>query len=173
MRIAVDEGWRGLTWYYMDRDPNLESIRDDPVFQELRDLIASDLAMQAENPQGGWMFLNWGWQAGGEYEVLGDDGAWRAAFASEAVAEGFRFIQTMRWEDRVMPPSAMTRQNDVWQMFAAGQVAMTMEPAARHFFDEMRDVYDFDLSDIVCLASFLFIGGPAPMEHECEQPFAK
>ena len=49
LKIAVDAGWLALSWYFLDRDPSLESIRDDPAFQDLRRRIWSDLATQAEN----------------------------------------------------------------------------------------------------------------------------
>jgi hypothetical protein len=28
LRQAIDEGWRGMWWYFLKHDPNLESIRD-------------------------------------------------------------------------------------------------------------------------------------------------
>jgi TolB-like protein/Tfp pilus assembly protein PilF len=43
---AVDEGWRGLWWYWLDHDPNLGSIRDEPEFQAARDRIRIDMAAQ-------------------------------------------------------------------------------------------------------------------------------
>lgn len=48
LRTAVDEGWRMLTWYHLDRDPSLASIRDEPEFEEIRAHIQMDLAAQAE-----------------------------------------------------------------------------------------------------------------------------
>ena len=47
LREAVDEGWRNFSWYYLDHSPNLDSIRDDPEFQRLRQLIREDLTAQA------------------------------------------------------------------------------------------------------------------------------
>lgn len=48
LRVAIDEGWRVLTWFYLDYDPNLDSIRDTPEFRVLRREIEADLAIQAE-----------------------------------------------------------------------------------------------------------------------------
>ena len=30
LRLAADEGWRSLWWYFLQYDPNLESIRSEP-----------------------------------------------------------------------------------------------------------------------------------------------
>ncbi len=44
---AVDEGWRLLTWYHFNLDPNLEVLRSDPGFQALKARVEQDLARQA------------------------------------------------------------------------------------------------------------------------------
>ncbi|MGH8193661.1 MAG: tetratricopeptide repeat protein [Woeseiaceae bacterium] len=49
LRLATEEGWRILTWYFLDRDPNLASLRSEPGFDEIRDIIHADLAAQAEH----------------------------------------------------------------------------------------------------------------------------
>ena len=47
LREAIDQGWRVLSWFYLDYDPNLASIRSEPEFQRLRQRIHDDLAAQA------------------------------------------------------------------------------------------------------------------------------
>ena len=47
LRQAIDEGWRNFSWYFLDHNPNLDSIRDEPEFQRLRQLIREDMAAQA------------------------------------------------------------------------------------------------------------------------------
>ena len=42
LRQAVDEDWRTLWWYYLQYDPNLESIRDEPEFQAILAEIKAD-----------------------------------------------------------------------------------------------------------------------------------
>lgn len=49
LREAIDDGWRILSWFYLDHDPNLDAIRGNPEFQRLRQAIKADLAQQAEN----------------------------------------------------------------------------------------------------------------------------
>ena len=45
---AIDEGWRFLTWLDLEFDPNVDSIRDHPRFQELTMMLEADLAKQSE-----------------------------------------------------------------------------------------------------------------------------
>ncbi len=47
LRQAIEEGWRFLAWYLLDRDPNLDSIRGTAEFERLRQIIRDDLAVQA------------------------------------------------------------------------------------------------------------------------------
>lgn len=51
LRGAIDEGWRLWTWFYLDHDPNLESIRNEPEFQRLYADVKADLASQARHVQ--------------------------------------------------------------------------------------------------------------------------
>ncbi len=48
LRMAVDEGWRTLWWYYLQYDPNLESIRDEPEFQAILTEIKADMSAQMQ-----------------------------------------------------------------------------------------------------------------------------
>ncbi|MDH3430311.1 MAG: tetratricopeptide repeat protein [Gammaproteobacteria bacterium] len=45
---AIDEGWRIFSWLYLEYDPNLDAIRDEPGFQALHAEVQQDLAAQAE-----------------------------------------------------------------------------------------------------------------------------
>ncbi len=45
---AVDEGWRSLWWYYLLRDPNLDSIRDETEFQRIVALVEADMSAQMQ-----------------------------------------------------------------------------------------------------------------------------
>ena len=47
LHAAVEEGWRVLAWFYLDHDPNLESIRGTQEFRRLRQLVANDMSAQA------------------------------------------------------------------------------------------------------------------------------
>ena len=52
LQRAVDDGWRFLTWFYLEHDPGLDSIRDEPEFQHLYAKIRTDLAAQARHVEG-------------------------------------------------------------------------------------------------------------------------
>lgn len=51
LQRAIDEGWRVLIWYYLEHDPNLDSIRGELQFQRLYTELQTDLAVQAEYVQ--------------------------------------------------------------------------------------------------------------------------
>jgi tetratricopeptide (TPR) repeat protein len=46
LREAIDEGWRSLWWYLLKRDPNLESLHDEPEYQAMVAEIEADMAAQ-------------------------------------------------------------------------------------------------------------------------------
>jgi len=46
LRQAIDAGWRTLWWYYLKRDPNLESLHAEPEFQAMVAEIEADMAAQ-------------------------------------------------------------------------------------------------------------------------------
>jgi len=44
---AIDEGWINFSWYYLEHNPNFDSIRTEPEFQRLREALQQELARQA------------------------------------------------------------------------------------------------------------------------------
>ena len=48
LRKAIDQGWRTYWWYYLEHDPSLDSIRDEPEFQAMVAEIRADMAEQLE-----------------------------------------------------------------------------------------------------------------------------
>jgi TolB-like protein/Tfp pilus assembly protein PilF len=48
LRQAIDEGWRIYWWYYLEHDPILASIRDEPEFQAMLEEIKADMATQLQ-----------------------------------------------------------------------------------------------------------------------------
>jgi tetratricopeptide (TPR) repeat protein len=46
LRQAIDEGWRGMWWYHLERNLNLESLHDEPEFQAMIAEIEADMAAQ-------------------------------------------------------------------------------------------------------------------------------
>ena len=41
---AIDEGWRVFSWLYLQHDPNLDAIRNEPEFRRLHERLHADLA---------------------------------------------------------------------------------------------------------------------------------
>ena len=61
---------------------------------------AAGFCILTQHNQGGWNFVNWGWQAGGTFErQVG--GQWEAAFDEAPVVEAMEFMQQLRWEHDV------------------------------------------------------------------------
>lgn len=48
LRQAYNAGWRSYWRYYLDYDPNLASLRDEPEFQALAAEFRADMAAQLE-----------------------------------------------------------------------------------------------------------------------------
>jgi len=46
LRQAIDQRWRAFSWYYLELDPSLESIRDEPEFQVMVAEVKTDMAEQ-------------------------------------------------------------------------------------------------------------------------------
>jgi tetratricopeptide (TPR) repeat protein len=49
LQNAVDENWRSFWWYYLRYDPNLDSIRDEPLFQQALAQIEADMSAQLQD----------------------------------------------------------------------------------------------------------------------------
>lgn len=47
LRDAIEEGWRFMSWYFLDHDPSLQSIREHPEFKRLHETLRADLEAQA------------------------------------------------------------------------------------------------------------------------------
>ena len=51
LQEAINDGWRLLTWFNLDLDPNLDNIRDHPRFKKLYADLKADLEDQARRVQ--------------------------------------------------------------------------------------------------------------------------
>ena len=45
---AIDQGWRPIGQYPLDRDPNLAALREEPAFQAILDELEADMSAQLE-----------------------------------------------------------------------------------------------------------------------------
>ncbi len=48
LRQAIGKRWRTVWWFFLEQDPNLDSIRDEPEFQAMVEEIRADMAAQLE-----------------------------------------------------------------------------------------------------------------------------
>ena len=64
LRKAIDNGWRSGWWFYLEHDPALDSIRDEPEFQAMLAKIKADMAAQLERVRA--------MEASGELEPIPD-----------------------------------------------------------------------------------------------------
>ena len=75
--------------------------------------------------EAGWGFLNWVWQAGGDFQRE-ENGQWKAVFHEPEAVKGLEFIRDLRWEHDVLQSNLLVVMEDLMPMFAAGQLGMMM-----------------------------------------------
>lgn len=49
LRQAIDQGWRKSWWFYLEHDPNLDSVRGDARFQAMLAEVKVDMAKQLDS----------------------------------------------------------------------------------------------------------------------------
>ncbi len=81
--------------------------------------------MFTKGNQGGWTFVNWGWQAGGEFERQ-VDGKWEAAFDEQPIVEAMQFIKDLRWEHDVLQDELLLDAGQSFPLAATHQCGMAM-----------------------------------------------
>jgi len=104
-------------------------------------------AITGAQPQAGWHFLNWAWQAGGDFEEKTEEG-WRAVFDRPPVVQALQFLKDLRWTHRCVPSDAFLEPEEVARMFVAGGTAMMIEPANENSILILSDRYGFDLKEL-------------------------
>jgi multiple sugar transport system substrate-binding protein len=112
-----------------------------------RERGVAGFGLMGENPRCGWHFLNWGWQAGGEFEKK-VNGKWRAVFDSPQIVRALQFVKDLRWKHNVLQSDVLATYDDLWALFAADRVAMLIEPANPFALTALREKYGFDLNKV-------------------------
>jgi ABC-type glycerol-3-phosphate transport system substrate-binding protein len=75
-----------------------------------------------------WHFLNWAWQAGGDFERQDPQtGAWRAVFDEPPVVRALEFLKDLRWKHDVLQRNVLAGNDEIQQGFASGRVAMCLQ----------------------------------------------
>ena len=75
--------------------------------------------------QGGWTFLNWGWQAGAEFERQSSE-KWKAAFDEPQAVQALQFIKDLRWKYDALQPDVKLDANKSFEMMGKHQCGMAM-----------------------------------------------
>ncbi len=95
--------------------------------------------------QGGWTFLNWGWQAGGDFERREGNG-WRAVFDERPIVDAMQFVKDLRWKYGVLQDELFLDVEHGLPMIAAHQCGMAM--VAPDWFNDITTQYGGDLDDL-------------------------
>ena len=75
--------------------------------------------------QGGWTFLNWGWQAGAEFERQSSE-KWTAAFDEPQAVQALQFIKDLRWKYDALQPDVRLDANKSFEMMGKHECGMAM-----------------------------------------------
>jgi ABC-type glycerol-3-phosphate transport system substrate-binding protein len=86
----------------------------------------SGFGMMGQGAECGWGFINWVWQAGGEFEKK-VDGKWKAVFDSPEAISALQFIKDLRWKHDCLQANLLATREQLTQLFAANQIGMLIE----------------------------------------------
>lgn len=86
---------------------------------------AAGFCILTQSNQGGWNFVNWGWQAGGEFEQQ-VDGKWKAVFDEAPIVEAMTFIQQLRWEHNVLQDNLILDASELLEKLPKHECGMAM-----------------------------------------------
>jgi ABC-type glycerol-3-phosphate transport system substrate-binding protein len=95
--------------------------------------------------EAGWGFLNWVWQAGGDFERE-ENGVWQAVFASKEAVEALELIQDLRWQHDVLQAMLLSTSSELEGRFASAQIGMMF--AAQDRIPNLVNQYGMKLEDI-------------------------
>ena len=75
-----------------------------------------------------WHFLNWAWQAGGDFERQDPvTGRWTAVFDQPPVVRALEFLKDLRWKHDVLQRNVLASNDEIQEGFAAGRIAMCFQ----------------------------------------------
>jgi len=92
-----------------------------------------------------WHFLNWAYQAGGQFERE-VDGRWVAVFNEPPVVQALQFIKDLRWTHRCIQEDIFITNDNLLEMLASGQTAMaTITP---EYLMHLERRYGMNIEDV-------------------------
>lgn len=94
---------------------------------------------------GGWNFMNIAWSYGVDFmEEI--DGKWTATFDTQEFVDSLEYMRKLKWEDGVMPVNTLVGNNDLLQMIATGEAAMTFGHPGQ--ITSLTNTFDMDRNSI-------------------------
>jgi multiple sugar transport system substrate-binding protein len=69
-------------------------------------------------------FLDFVWQAGGEFFKKDASGAWQPAFQENQGVAALSYLRNLRFKDQVMQPNPLASEDELKLLFATGKLAM-------------------------------------------------
>lgn len=97
-----------------------------------------------------WHFLNYGWQAGGDFERRGPDGRWTSVFHEPPVVRALEFVKDLRWKHDVLQRNVLANNDELFQLFSSGRIAMVI--FTPEYIPYLVDKYSMPYSKIgICL----------------------
>lgn len=94
---------------------------------------------------GGWNFMNIAWSHGVDFmEEI--DGKWTATFDTPEMVEALGFLGKLKHEYGVMPVNTLVNNNDLLQMIATGEAAMTFAHPGQ--ITQLTNQFDMDRNSI-------------------------
>lgn len=153
MDVVISDGkyygvpWEGYMvgmWYNMnlfkeaglvneDGTPILPTTYDEMVetAKIIKDKTGkAGYAMPTTTGEGGWLFMNLAWSYGVNF-MEQENGKWVAKFNSPEGVAALQFVKDLKWKHNVLPENILLGTNEVQQMFATDQVAMSIIPEDR------------------------------------------
>lgn len=91
-----------------------------------RERGVSGFGILGENGGNAWHFLNWVWQAGGDFERREPDGRWISVFHEPPAVRALQFIKDLRWKYDVLQRAVLCSNDDLFQLFATDRIGMAI-----------------------------------------------
>ena len=105
----------------------------------------SGFGIMGNGAEAGWGFLNWVWQAGGEFQQE-VDGKWKAMFGEKPAIEALAFVKDLRWKEDVLQSALLATSQDLLARFASDQIGMMF--AAQDRIPGLVNQYGMKLEDV-------------------------
>ncbi len=105
---------------------------------------AAGFCILTQHNQGGWNFMNWGWQAGGIFEEQ-VGGKWQATFDQKPIVEAMEFMKALRWEHDVLQEDLVLDAGGLMEKLAKHECGMAL--IAPDWFQNITGEYGGKLED--------------------------